>query len=181
MSAARAAYIGGAAGTSLVLAGHRFGIPVSGTMAHSYVMSFDREIDAFATFADSYPDGSAVLLLDTYDTVAGAYHAVELAKQGRRFRGVRLDSGDLVALSKVVRTILDDAGLDYVIVPLDSKSHLAGDRHPDRRAAAQIASAIVSRLRYDGMTLNHSATPRPGTNASSCSASREGRAAPYGT
>jgi nicotinate phosphoribosyltransferase len=114
LRAARAAVVGGASGTSLVEAGRRFGIPLSGTMAHSYVMSFASERKAFLAYARDFPDG-AILLVDTYDTVAGARTAadvaVELAREGIRVRGVRLDSGDLGVLARDVRSILDDAGL----------------------------------------------------------------------
>lgn len=111
---ARAAYIAGAAGTSNVLAGKAYGIPISGTMAHSYVMAFDDERDAFRRFARDFPS-NAVLLIDTYDTVEGARRAVEvaheLAEEGIRIAGVRLDSGDLGALAHRVREILDQGGL----------------------------------------------------------------------
>lgn len=114
LKAARAAYVGGAAATSNVLAGQMYGIPLSGTMAHSYVMSFEHEIDAFRQYAADYP-GQATLLLDTYDTIAGAKNAAivgrELAGRGETLHGVRLDSGDFAALSKEVRAILDEAGL----------------------------------------------------------------------
>lgn len=116
---ARAAYIGGASSTSLVVAGQRYGIPLSGTMAHSYLMSFDDELEAFRSFARDFPDG-ATLLIDTYDTEEGARRAVqvarELAPEGVRLRGVRLDSGDLGRLARCVRTILDDGGLDDVVI-----------------------------------------------------------------
>jgi nicotinate phosphoribosyltransferase len=104
--AARAAYVGGCAGTSNVLAGHRFGIPVSGTMAHSWVMAFPREEDAFAAFCRTFPD-STILLIDTYDTIAGARLA---AAACRTLQGVRIDSGNVVDLSREVRRILDSAG-----------------------------------------------------------------------
>ncbi len=117
MAAARAAWIAGAAGTSLVAAGKRWGIPVSGTMAHSFVMAFDDERDAFRAYARCFPQG-VVLLIDTYDTVEGARRAVEvaqdLADEGIALMGVRLDSGDLLDLSRAVRAVLDDAGLDDV-------------------------------------------------------------------
>ena len=112
--AARAAFIGGCVGTSNVLAGERFGIPTYGTMAHSFVMFHADEEEAFAAFSDSYP-GDPTLLIDTYDTIEGAHKAVHVAKQlasqGRRLAAVRLDSGNLVALSRAVRRILDGAGL----------------------------------------------------------------------
>lgn len=114
LKGARAAFIGGAAATSLVVAGQLYGLPLSGTMGHSYVMSFDDEEAAFSTYARDFPD-DVVLLIDTYDTIEGAHHAAkvaaELLREGIRVRGVRLDSGDLGGLSVAVRRILDDAGL----------------------------------------------------------------------
>ena len=114
---ARASYISGFGATSNVLAARRYGIPPTGTMAHSYITSFDAEIDAFRAYSRMFPDRS-ILLLDTYDTVNGAHAAVEVAREmesaGHRLTGVRLDSGDFHALSRQVRRILDDAGLDYV-------------------------------------------------------------------
>lgn len=115
LKAARAAYVGGAASTSNVLAGKLFGIPLSGTMAHSYVMAFPDEREAFRRFATAFP-GRAVLLIDTYDTRRGAERAVEVAREGHRIAGVRLDSGDLGALARDVRRILDDGGLGDVQV-----------------------------------------------------------------
>ena len=113
LKAARASYIGGASATSNVLAGRAYGIPLSGTMAHSYVMSFADEADAFRAFARDFPERS-ILLIDTYDTVEGARRAVrvahELAREGIRIQGVRLDSGDLAELSRRVRAILDEGG-----------------------------------------------------------------------
>ena len=113
MKVARASYIAGCAGTSNVLAGKKYGIPVVGTMAHSFISSFESEIDAFRTYAESFPDG-CVLLLDTYDPIAGAKKAVsiacELAARGKRLRGVRIDSGDLAVLARDVRRIFDEAG-----------------------------------------------------------------------
>ena len=114
---ARASYIGGFEATSNVLAARRYGIPPTGTMAHSYITSFFEEIDAFRTYSRTFPDRS-ILLLDTYDTIKAAHTAVNVAKEleakGHRLIGVRLDSGDFDALSRQVRRILDDAGLDYV-------------------------------------------------------------------
>lgn len=115
--AARSAYIAGAGATSLVLAGRLFGIPYVGTMAHKFIQDRDSEISAFRAFARAFPENT-VLLIDTYDTIEGAKKAVKVAKemeeQGYKLRGVRLDSGDLSSLSKEVREILDDAGLEYV-------------------------------------------------------------------
>ena len=112
--AARSAWVAGAAGTSNVLAGKRFGIPLYGTMAHSYVMAFDDERDAFRAYAEEYPN-AAVLLVDTYDTVEGIRRAIEigrdLASRGHGLRGIRLDSGDLSALGATARRMLDEAGL----------------------------------------------------------------------
>lgn len=117
MAAARGAWICGAAGTSLVAAGQRWGIPLSGTMAHSFVMSFEDERDAFRAYARSFPQ-HAVLLIDTYDTVEGARHAAEVARElaaeGVGVSAVRLDSGDLGPLADQVRAVLDEAGLPDV-------------------------------------------------------------------
>jgi nicotinate phosphoribosyltransferase len=117
MGAARAAWITGGVGTSLVAAGRRWGIPLSGTMAHSFVLSFDDEADAFRAYARSFPE-SVVLLIDTYDTVRGAQRVVEvaheLASDGITIRAVRLDSGDLRDLSFRVRDVLDAGGLTDV-------------------------------------------------------------------
>jgi len=114
ISAARAAWVGGCAGTSNVLAATAYGIPVFGTMAHSYVMAFDREEDAFRAYAEEFPDRTT-LLVDTYDTEQGVRRAAEIGREmagrGQRLLGVRLDSGDLVALAHTARRILDEAGL----------------------------------------------------------------------
>jgi len=114
---ARCGYIAGFQSTSNVLASQRYGIPPSGTMAHSFISSFAVEIDAFRAYAASFPD-RAVLLLDTYDTIEGAYNAVTVAKEmeaaGHKLVAVRLDSGNFVDLSKQVRRILDQADLRYV-------------------------------------------------------------------
>lgn len=114
MKVARASYIGGFTGTSNVLSGKRAGIPIYGTMAHSFVTSFDKEIDAFRAYVHTFPANS-VLLLDTYDTLSGARNAAEvgkeMARRGETLRGVRLDSGNMAELSKEVRKILTEAGL----------------------------------------------------------------------
>jgi nicotinate phosphoribosyltransferase len=116
---ARCGYIAGFHSTSNVLAAELYGIPPSGTMAHSFVSSFPTEKAAFRAYARSFPDRT-ILLLDTYDTVKGAWHAVEIAREmecaGHRLVGVRLDSGDFEVLSRQVRLILDSVGLDYVKV-----------------------------------------------------------------
>ncbi len=117
LKVARCSYIAGCQGTSNVLAGSEYGIPVSGTMAHSFIMSFEKEIDAFRAFAKTFPDKST-LLIDTYNDIAGAEKAAIVAKEleakGSRLGGVRLDSGDIAETSKKVRVILDRKGLDYV-------------------------------------------------------------------
>ena len=115
MKVARASYLAGFAGTSNVMAGKDYGIPIVGTMAHSFVMSFENEIDAFRAYARCFPSGT-ILLIDTYDTLAGAHNAAmvgrEMAERGAKLIGVRLDSGDLPAQARAVRKILDNAGLE---------------------------------------------------------------------
>ncbi|HYA77984.1 MAG TPA: nicotinate phosphoribosyltransferase [Verrucomicrobiae bacterium] len=117
MKVARSSYIAGCQGTSNVLAGLFYGIPVFGTMAHSFIMSYPKEIDAFRAFAKTFPNKST-LLIDTYDDISGAEKASVVAKELEtkdcRLGGVRLDSGDLAQTSKKVRKILDDQGLGYV-------------------------------------------------------------------
>lgn len=117
MKVARSSYLAGFAGTSNVRAGRRYRIPVVGTMAHSFVSSHDREIDAFRSFVRSFPNNSS-LLIDTYDTIAGARNAVavgkEMASRGERLQGVRIDSGDLATLAREVRKIFDAAGMQHV-------------------------------------------------------------------
>ena len=117
MKVARASYLAGFAGTSNVKAGQQYGIPLVGTMAHSFVMSFEREIDAFRAYVASFPN-NAILLIDTYDTLSGAKNAVQVAKEmiARRQKliGVRIDSGDLAAQARVVREIFDEADLREV-------------------------------------------------------------------
>ena len=114
---ARACYLVGFAGTSNVQAAALYGIPAFGTMAHSFITSFPNELESFAAYAESFPDTST-LLVDTYDTMQGTRNAVRIAKdleaRGRRLRSLRLDSGDIDALSRECRRLLDDAGLGYV-------------------------------------------------------------------
>lgn len=115
LKGARAFYIGGLAATSNVLAGKHYSIPVTGTMAHSYIQAHENEAEAFRNFADLYPQ--TVLLVDTYDTMKGVYNVIDLAKSmGSDFkvRAVRLDSGDLGELSRKTRQALNSAGLDKV-------------------------------------------------------------------
>ena len=113
---ARAAYIGGVAGSATVMAGREFNIPVVGTMAHSFVQLFDSEYEAFATYAKTYPD-NCVLLVDTYDVLkSGVPNAIKVAEDvlipmGKRLKGIRIDSGDIAYLSKKARMMLDVSGL----------------------------------------------------------------------
>lgn len=133
--AGRAAFLGGCESTSSVEAGRRFGIPVSGTMAHSWVTAFPGELDAFRHYAGVFGDRT-VILLDTYDTLAAARL---LASSGLRPRAVRLDSGDVVALSREVRGILDDAGLR------ETRIFVSGDLDEWR-----IADIVASQAPVDG-------------------------------
>ncbi len=117
--AARAAYVAGYDSTATVLAGSRFGIPVVGTMAHSFVQAHDDEAQAFIDFARAFPKGT-IFLVDTYDTEAGVRKVARLAprleQEGIAVRGVRLDSGDLAELARRARSILDEAGLRQAVV-----------------------------------------------------------------
>lgn len=118
ISASRAAVIGGFDSTSNMLAAERYGLSAAGTMAHSFVQSYDDELQSFRAFARSHPD-SCILLVDTYDTLrSGIPNAIRVAKEmedrGERLRGIRLDSGDLAWLARRARKMLDDEGLDYV-------------------------------------------------------------------
>ncbi|MCA8832051.1 nicotinate phosphoribosyltransferase [Hymenobacter pini] len=117
LSASRAAYLGGVDATSNVLAGQRFGIPVKGTHAHSWVMAFEDEPEAFAAYAKAFPDDS-VFLVDTYDTLEGVRHAIKVAREmranGHELGGIRLDSGDLAYLSREARALLNEAGFENV-------------------------------------------------------------------
>lgn len=140
ISASRAAYIGGCDATSNVLAGKMLGIPVAGTHAHSWVMSFDTELEAFEAYADAMPN-NCVFLVDTYDTRHGIERAIEvglkLRQRGHRMIGIRLDSGDLAELSKLARRRLDQAGLsDASIV-----------------ASNDLDEHEIERLKHDGATI----------------------------
>ena len=118
---ARAAYIGGVVGTATVSAGQMFSIPISGTMAHSWVMFYGDEFTAFKKYAETYPDAT-VLLVDTYDVIhSGIPNAIRVAHEilepmGKRLKGIRIDSGDLAYLSKKVRKMLDAAGLEDCMI-----------------------------------------------------------------
>lgn len=141
ISASRAAFIGGAYATSNTLAGRLFDIPVSGTMAHSWVMAFDSELEAFRSYAKMYPD-NCTLLIDTYDTLgSGIEHAItvglEMKAQGRKI-GVRIDSGDLSYLSKKVRSQFDAAGLKDAAIVVSN----------------DLNEEIISLLRSDGAPIN---------------------------
>ncbi|NLV91315.1 MAG: nicotinate phosphoribosyltransferase [Firmicutes bacterium] len=130
---ARAAIVGGCAATSNLLAGQVFGVPVSGTHAHSWVMSFPTELDAFRAYAAAYPD-ACLLLVDTYDTLrSGVPNAIivgkELEAKGHKLLGIRLDSGDISYLSREARKMLDSAGLTYakIVASNDLDEHLIRD------------------------------------------------------
>lgn len=117
MKGTRACYLAGSVATSNVKAGKEYGVRVGGTMAHSFIMTFDDELEAFRAYANTFPN-YPILLIDTYDTIEGARNAVvvgkELEDKGYKLGAVRLDSGDLLTLSKDVRKILDENGLEYV-------------------------------------------------------------------
>jgi len=117
LKVARSSYLAGFMATSNVLAGKTYGIPVSGTMAHSYVTAFNSESEAFSAYSRTFPDNS-IFLIDTYDTLEGARQAAavarEMKKTGHSLVGVRLDSGNMAELSRNVRKILDEAGLSEV-------------------------------------------------------------------
>ncbi len=139
--ASRAAIIGGASSTSNVLAGKLFNIPVSGTQAHSWIQSFDNELEAFRMFAKTNPDNS-VLLVDTINTLkSGVPNAItvarEMEKDGHRLKAIRLDSGDLAYLSKKARRMLDDAGLQYVQIVASNQldEHVIKSLLQDQHAA----------------------------------------------
>jgi nicotinate phosphoribosyltransferase len=119
LSASRAAYVGGCSATSNVMAGRLHGLPVKGTHAHSWVMAFDSEVEAFEAYARAQPN-NCIFLVDTYDSLEGVRHAVEvglrLRERGHEMIGIRLDSGDLAYLSIEARRILDEAGLTKAVI-----------------------------------------------------------------
>lgn len=158
--AARASYIAGFAGTATMLAEKRFGIPSFGTMAHSFIQAYDDETTAFESFAQSRPE-NLTLLIDTYDTEAGAQKVVALAPRlkarGINIKSVRLDSGDLIALSKSVRCILDDGGLRDVSV------FASGGLDEDNIAAMLAAGAPI-----DGFGIGTSLTTSSDVPALDC-------------
>ena len=129
LAASRAAYIGGCVGTSNVLAGKLYGIPVKGTHAHSWVMSFANETEAFQAYAQTMPN-NCIFLVDTYDTLKGTKNAIEMGKwlrdNGHELLGIRLDSGDLATLSQQARQMLDEAGFEqtHIVASNDLDEHL---------------------------------------------------------
>ncbi len=139
LGVAYASYLGGFDGTSNVAAGMSSGLPVIGTMAHSYVMSFANELEAFRAFAADHP--RPVLLIDTYDTLRGAERALQVARelraQGRSLAGVRIDSGDLPTLTRKVRRIFDEAGFPEVQI------FISGDLDEYRIQAFQAAGGVA--------------------------------------
>lgn len=140
VTASRAAYLGGFDATSNVLAGKYFNIPVVGTMAHSWIMAFDDELTAFEEYARCLPD-NVILLVDTYNTMTGVDHAITVGKklkaQGGLLSGIRLDSGDLGALSKASRSKLNQAGLQ------DTKIFVSGDITQDRLTTLKSEGAPI--------------------------------------
>ncbi len=132
LAASRAAYIGGCSSTSNVLAGKLYGIPVKGTHAHSWIMSFDNEPDAFAGYAEAMPN-NCVFLVDTYDTLVGVRNAIDvglqLRRRGHEMVGIRLDSGDLAYLSIEARRLLDEAGFPdaAIVASNDLDEHIIKD------------------------------------------------------
>ncbi len=154
LSASRAAYIGGCVATSNVLAGKRYGIPVAGTHAHSWVMAFDSEREAFLAYAEAMPN-NATFLVDTYDTLQGVHDAVEagrvLKERGHRMIGVRIDSGDLAWLSKRAREILDAAGFtDARILASSELDEFLIQSLKDQRAAIDVWGVGTKLATSDG-------------------------------
>ena len=137
MKVARSAAVAGCGGTSNVAAAMRYGLRPVGTMAHSYVLSFDTEEEAFRSFIEYFPEGS-VILVDTYDTLEGVRRAVAAAREADvELAGVRLDSGDLLELSRTARRVLDEAGMT------DARIAASGDLAEDRIAALVAAEAPI--------------------------------------
>jgi nicotinate phosphoribosyltransferase len=137
MKVARSAAVAGCGGTSNVAAAMRYGLRPVGTMAHSYVLSFESEEAAFRSFMEDFPE-TAVILVDTYDTLDGVRHAISASRDaGVRLAGVRLDSGDLLGLSRAARRLLDEAGMS------ETRIAASGDLEEDRIAELVAASAPV--------------------------------------
>jgi nicotinate phosphoribosyltransferase len=143
ITASRAAHIGGCSSTSNVLAGKLFGIPVSGTHAHSWIMSFDNEPEAFQQYAEVL-DNNCILLVDTYNTRNGIINAIAVGKamkaHGKKLLGIRIDSGDLAYLSQLARDMLDNAGLfeTKIVATNDLDEHILESLH-DQDAQIDIA------------------------------------------
>jgi nicotinate phosphoribosyltransferase len=141
MTASRSAYVGGCNSTSNVLAGKIFGIPVKGTHSHSWVMVFDEELESFKAYATCLPS-NCVFLVDTYDTIQGVKHAIEVGRflrnQGKKLIGIRLDSGDLSYLSIMSRKMLDEAGF--------SNTHIVASNELDEN--------IISELKRQGAQIH---------------------------
>lgn len=129
LAASRAAYIGGCTSTSNVMAGKLFGIPVAGTHAHSWIMSFETELEAFEAYADAFPD-QCIFLVDTYDTLNGVKNAIKvgevLRSKGKEMIGIRIDSGDLAYFSTQARQMLDEAGFSEakIVASNDLDEHI---------------------------------------------------------
>lgn len=142
VTASRAAFIGGAIATSNVLAGMVHGIPVRGTHAHSWVMSFDTELESFAKYAEAMPN-NCIFLVDTFDSLQGVRHAVEIGKQlrsqGHEMVGIRLDSGDLAWLSIEARRLLDEAGFPKAIIV----------------ASNDLDEHVIESLKHQGAKINY--------------------------
>lgn len=156
--ASRAAMVGGCSSTSNVLAGKRFGVPVSGTHAHSWVMSFDSELEAFRAYAKAMPQ-NCVLLVDTYDVEQGIDNAIivglEMKERGERLMGIRIDSGDLAWMAKVARKKLDDAGLTETGIVLSNDLDEYTIRSIKRQGAQVMSWGVGTKLAssYDQPTL----------------------------
>ncbi len=179
LSASRAAFVGGCAGTSNTLAGRLFGIPVGGTHAHSWIMCFHDELEAMRAYAEALPN-NCIFLVDTYDTLAGVHNAVRvgrlLRERGREMIGIRLDSGDLAALSAAARRILDEAGFPDAKIVASNRSRripdrgLEGRRGEDRCLGRWHSAGDCLRSASPGRGLQaggHPAARRRGKTASS--------------
>lgn len=174
MWASRAAVVGGCASTSNVLAGKEYGLPISGTHAHSWVMAFDSELEAFRAYARCMPK-NCVLLVDTYDVRQGVENAItvglEMAERGERLAGIRIDSGDLSWLAKMARRMLDQAGLDDVKIVLsnDLDEHTIRSLRDERTPADSYGVGTKLATAFDQPTLGGvyklSATRMPGDEA----------------
>lgn len=154
LTASRAAYIGGCTATSNLLAGKRYGIPVSGTHAHSWVMSFETEIDSFKAYAKALPH-NCVFLVDTFDTLKGVHNAVKvgrsLQKKGHKLLGIRLDSGDLSSLSCSARKILDNAGfIETAIIASNDLDEYLIDSLKERQAPIGLWGVGTKLVTADG-------------------------------